>query len=101
MERVCAAALLLFSCAVLAQPQPFLQVGDADAGRGEALEQARHLDQPVAVGVRLQDRHHARGRDVGGDGPVVPGEDVEIDLDVGRAEPAGRDGRLVEGGHGR
>ena len=83
------------------QAKRLFQVRDPDVGRTQPLGDPSHLDEPVAVGVRLQDRHHARGRDVGGDGPVVPGEDVEIDLDVGRAEPAGRDGRLVEGGHGR
>ena len=81
---------------VLSQPEPFLDVGDAHVRRADRLQLAGHLDQPVAVGVGLEDGHDARRRHVRGDHPVVLGQPLEVDLEVGRPQLVGGDGRLVK-----
>ncbi len=87
--------------AVLAQAQPFLQVGHANHRRAVLFERACHLDQTVAVRVRLEDRHHLRAADEARDGVVVLGEHVQIHLEPRGAQLAGGDGRLVQHAHGR
>ncbi len=72
----------------LAQQNALFQKGHAEIGRAQRLHVARHLNQPVAVGVGLQDGHDGRGSDVSLNGAVVGGQAGEIDFDLGGAEDA-------------
>ena len=82
----------------LAQQDAFFQEGHAKIGHAERLHVAGHLDQPMAIGVGLEDGHDGRRGDVALDGVVVGGEAGEVDFDLGGSQDLGRvaDGGMID-----
>src|SRR3989440_83016 len=81
--------------AMLAEPDTFLEVRDADVRRAAGFEGPRDLDEPMAVRVGLEDRHDARRRHVRRDRAIIRRKNAEIDLEGRRPELVRRDRRLV------